>query len=88
MRAKTKIVLLGACVALAGCDTMAGLGMDMQNAGSKLENRAEGDQYQPPPPQREPYVEPSQPYSQPAPPGEPTPLNLPPPPPPTPYRGP
>ncbi|HET7881817.1 MAG TPA: hypothetical protein VFL55_13100 [Acetobacteraceae bacterium] len=38
------------CVLLAGCNTMAGLGQDMQQAGYNLQNRAD-DARQPPPAQ-------------------------------------
>ena len=40
------------CLVLAGCDTMAGFGEDMQQAGSGLSRRATEAKYgsQPPPP--------------------------------------
>jgi predicted small secreted protein len=38
------------CALLAGCNTMAGLGQDMQQAGYNLQNRAD-DARQPPPDQ-------------------------------------
>ena len=46
-----RVVLL-LCVVLAGCDTMSGLGMDMQRAGSDLSTKATESKYRnAPPPQ-------------------------------------
>jgi len=36
-----RIVLVISLLALAGCNTMSGLGHDMQNAGSNLSNKAD-----------------------------------------------
>ena len=36
-----RIVLVISLLALAGCNTMSGLGHDMQNAGSNFSNKAD-----------------------------------------------
>ena len=41
---KTLAASLVLCVALAGCNTMAGLGQDMQQAGANLQQEAGGPQ--------------------------------------------
>jgi predicted small secreted protein len=41
---KTLTLTFALCLALAGCNTMAGLGEDMQQAGSKLQQKASGSQ--------------------------------------------
>lgn len=44
------IVLTAALCLLAGCNTMNGLGEDMQSAGSHLSDKAQESQRPPPPP--------------------------------------
>ena len=41
---KTFAVWFALCLALAGCNTMAGLGQDMQQAGANLQQKAGGSQ--------------------------------------------
>ena len=48
-----KTIILG-CLVLAGCDTMNGLGQDMQQAGHNLSDRAV--EQKGPPPAPAPYV--------------------------------
>ena len=54
--------LLLLCLILAGCDTMAGFGQDMQQAGSNLSRNATeakyGSQQPYPPPPPQPYPQP------------------------------
>jgi predicted small secreted protein len=56
-----KGIIVLACIVLAGCDTMAGLGQDMQRAGSNLTSKATESKYNsetpppPPPPDYPPY---------------------------------
>lgn len=38
---KLSVALLGVAVVLAGCNTMAGVGKDIQAGGAKLEKKAE-----------------------------------------------
>jgi predicted small secreted protein len=41
-------VIIAGCLLLVGCNTMAGMGEDMQRAGANLENRATESQRLPP----------------------------------------
>ena len=43
-------LLAGASIVLSACNTAAGFGEDMQEAGHALTNKAQQEQPQPPPP--------------------------------------
>lgn len=44
-----RIIALTILCLLAGCNTMNGLGQDMQNAGANLSDKAQGNPPPPPP---------------------------------------
>ena len=77
---KTLVASIGLCLALAGCNTMAGIGQDMQQGGRNLTHSAREAQQPNPPPPPPAYA------SGEAPAYPPPPASYPPPPPPQPYR--
>jgi predicted small secreted protein len=85
---KAGMILLALCLGLAGCNTMAGLGQDMQRAGSNLQERA-ADSQAGVAPDRATQNSYNAPGSYAPPPGavEPDTSGYPPPPPPRPYSG-
>jgi predicted small secreted protein len=50
-----RYLLIAGCVALVGCNTMNGLGQDMQRAGSSLSNKATGGERPTSAPEPVPY---------------------------------
>jgi predicted small secreted protein len=60
-----RYVIVGACLLLAACGTMNGLGQDMQNAGAKLSQKATDQQRPPPPPPPAGYTPYGEQYEQP-----------------------